>query len=71
MGDEMFGDEIALGNHVLHVGSPIGEGRADDFGCLAHASGPSGAPGQRRVVIDELWVEIAVNGCQVTIREQQ
>jgi hypothetical protein len=29
MGDEMLGDEIALGNHVLHVGSPIGEGRAD------------------------------------------
>jgi DNA-binding CsgD family transcriptional regulator len=70
MGNEMLGNKIAFGDQMQDIASPVGKCVAEEFGCLARTVGPIRGVRQRRVVIDERGVEIAVNGCQITIGEQ-
>jgi hypothetical protein len=70
MGNEVRRNKIALGDQMQIVTSPVGKRVAKDFCCLAHAFRPIGGARQRRVVIDEPWIEVAINGRQLTIREQ-
>src|SRR4029453_10277598 len=70
MGDEVLGDKIPLTDILLHVTSPIRKGVAEDLGCFAHAFRPIRRTGEWRVMVDERWIEVPVDGCQVTIGEQ-
>ena len=70
MGDEMLHEEIIFGDHVLDVAAPIGKRLAEQLSSLAHAFRPVRRTRQRRVVVDELWIEIPIDGGQVTIGEQ-
>ena len=70
MRDEVLGDEIALGDHMQIVASPVRKGLSEEFGCLARALRPIRRVGQRRVMIDKRRIEVPVDGRQVPIREQ-
>ena len=70
MGDEMLHEEIIFGDHVLGVAAPIGKGLAEQFSSLANAFRPIQRTRHWRVMVDELWIEIPVDGGQVTIGEQ-
>src|SRR4249919_671642 len=70
MGDEMLHEEIIFGDHVLDVPAPIGKGPAETLSSLAHAFRPIRRTRQWRVMVDELWIEIPIDGGQVTIGEQ-
>jgi DNA-binding CsgD family transcriptional regulator len=70
VGYEVLGDKITFGDHVLYVASPVRKGLAEQRGHLPHTFRPIRGAGQRRVVVDAVWVEIAVDGRQVPIGEQ-
>ena len=70
VGYEVLGDKITFGDHVLYVASPVGKGLAEERGHLAQAFWPIRDAGQRRVVIDAVWVEIPVDGRHVPVGEQ-
>jgi hypothetical protein len=52
---------------VLDVAAPIGKGLAEQLSSLAHAFRPIRRTRQWRVVVDELWVEIPIDGGWVTL----
>jgi len=70
VGYEVLNDKITFGDHVPYVASPVRNGLAELRGRLTHAFRPIRGIGQRRVMVDELWVEIPVDGRQVPVGEQ-
>jgi hypothetical protein len=70
VGNEVFGDEIAFSDHLLDVASPVGKGAPDDLSCFAPAFRSLRDTRERRVVADKLWIEIPIDGRQVTVAEQ-
>ena len=70
VGYEVLNDKITFGDHVPYVASPVRNGLAELRGRLTHAFRPIRGIGQRRVMVDELWVEIPVDGRQVPVGEE-
>jgi len=70
MGDEVFDDKIILGDHVLNVAAPVGKGASDDLGCCAPAFRSRRDTPERRIMADQSWVEMSIDGGQVTVTEQ-
>jgi len=70
MSDEVLRDKIIFSDDVLEVTSPVRKCFAEDFGGLTHACGPIGGTGQWRVMVDEIWIEIAVDGSEIPVGEQ-
>src|SRR4029453_11523081 len=70
MGDEVLGEKIALSDHLLPATSPIRKGVGENLARFAHAFRPIRRTGEWRVMVDERWIEVPVDGCQVTIGEQ-
>jgi hypothetical protein len=70
VGYEVLGDKITFSDHVLYVASPVRKGLAEEPGCLTHTVWPIRGAGQRRVMVDEPWVEVAIDSRQVPVGEQ-
>ena len=67
---EVLDDEVALGDVVVGVAAPVGHRGPDDLRGLAQALGALGGAGERRVVVDEVVGEVAVDRREVALGEE-
>jgi hypothetical protein len=67
---EMFDDEIVLSNVVVGLAAPVGHGRPDDLRRVAQTLRAVGCAGERRVVVDEVVSEVAVDGSDIAPGEE-
>ena len=66
-GMEVLDDEVAFGDVVVGLAAPIGHRGPHHLACLAHALGALGRAGERRVVVDEVGCDVAVDGREVAL----
>jgi hypothetical protein len=67
---EVLHDEIIFSDQMVVVASPVGKGAAEERGRLADALRSVRGIWQRWVMIDEFWIEIPVDGREITVGEQ-
>ena len=67
---EVLDDEVALGDVVVGVAAPVGYRGPDDLRSMAQALRAVGRAGERRVVVDEVVGEVAVDGREVALGEE-
>jgi hypothetical protein len=69
-GREPLDDHVALRDELVDDAPPVGQRRPEHRRGPAHTLRPVGRPGERRVVVDEARIQIAVNGGEVACAEQ-
>jgi DNA-binding CsgD family transcriptional regulator len=69
-GGEPFDDDVCLGDQLIYVAVPVGERLVEHGGSFPHALRPLWCARKRRIVVDEMRIQVAVHGVEIACAEQ-